>query len=81
MDSGYPTNDVVNTVSPLILVFAPKLLPSKMGPPRIVKVAGSYEGLFERGETHGAGEHVAPSTTVALERVCTASVKLLLLVA
>lgn len=47
-DSGYPTRDVVKTASPEILLRAPKDVPWKMGPFRIVKVAGSYEGAVCR---------------------------------
>ena len=70
MDSGYPTSDVVNTASPLIFVFAPKLLPWKIGPSLIVNVARSYEGLVERVETLGVETRGVPFTTVALKRSC-----------
>ena len=65
MDSGYPTKLVVKTDSPLTFAFAPKLLPWKIGPSLIVKVARSKEGLSERG-VFGAAERGVPLTTVAL---------------
>lgn len=56
----------MKTASPLTLVFAPKLFPWKIGPPRIVKVARSKEGFVERVETRGAGTLGVPGATVAL---------------
>src|SRR5271155_2968424 len=50
-DSGYPTSEVVKTASPEMFDFAPKDLPWKIGPSRMVKVARSLEGevAFVRG--------------------------------
>ena len=41
MDSGYPTREVVKTASPEMLLRAPKDVPWKMGPFRMVSVARS----------------------------------------
>ena len=78
IDSGYPTSDVVNTASPLIFVFAPKLLPWKIGPFLIVKVARSYDGLVERGDVAVGGTLGVPSKTVALKRAWKRGLKMLL---
>ena len=66
MDSGYPTREVVKTASPLTFALAPKLLPWKIGPSRIVKVARSNDGLVAFEVTAGGGDRGVPLIKVAL---------------
>lgn len=57
--------------------LAPKLLPVNIGPSRIVKVAGSYEGLVERVLGRGLAVRTVSPTTVALKRACMLGLRLL----
>ena len=77
MDSGYPTKLVVKTASPLTFALAPKLLPWKIGPSLIVKVARSKEGLVDRGEVGGGDACVEPLTAVARPRIWITGLKAL----
>lgn len=60
---------MVKTASPLTFARAPKLLPWKIGPSLIVKVARSNDGLVDR-VGRGSGERDVLLTTVALCLTC-----------